>query len=225
MQIKTFQLSRSQDKLFVVSLEITNLSPTKIVNYKGWGAKELDLNGEDRASLKDDTDNDYKRCHFGLGSRIVGQVSENESIYPNKNINDLVVFEPPTDACKFVLLQLPASGFGGEGMLRIRIPRSMWDETIITRQRAKAQAEARRKAADERRQADEKKQKAAEQARWHTWKTADGKFSARAKFVKMAGNTVYLEKEDGRQIKISKDRLSKDDQKWIVNKGWNNPLE
>lgn len=232
VQIKDFGSSQSKDKLFIVSLAITNLSPTKIVDYKGWGARELDFSGEDRAGMKDDTDNSYKRVHFGLGSRIEGQVFGNESIYPNKTLNDIVIFEPPTDAAKFVLLELPASGFGGNGMLRIKIPRAMWDENMIAaaeaarlkeeHERAETQ---RQKEAEERRISEEKKKQAAEQARWHTWTSADGKFSVKAKFIRGVGNTIYLEKENGSEIKVNKEQLCEEDKKWIDHKSWNSSSE
>ena len=124
VQIKTFREGQSQDKLFVIRLEITNLSPSKIVNYKGWGTEAFSTHSE--ASLIDDVGNRYKKCHFGLGSRIIGQVAENESVYPHKNLTDIVVFEPPIDTCAFVILELPADSFGGEGKLRIKIPGGMW---------------------------------------------------------------------------------------------------
>lgn len=232
VQIKSFGSSQSKDKLFIVSLAITNLSPTKIVDYMGWGARELDFSGEDRAGMRDDTDNSYKRVHFGLGSRIEGQVFGNESIYPNKTLNDIVVFEPPTDAAKFVLLQLPASGFGGNGMLRIKIPRTMWDENMIAAAEAarlKAEhdrAEAQRqKEAEERRVVEEKRKQAVEQARWHTWTSADGKFSVKAKFIRGVGNTIYLEKENGSEIKVNKEQLCEEDKKWIDHKSWNSSSE
>jgi hypothetical protein len=238
VQIKDFGSSKSKDKLFIVSLAITNLNPTKIVNYKGWGARELDFSGEDRAALGDDADNSYKRVHFGLGSRIDGQVFGNESIYPNKTINDIVVFEPPTDAAKFVLLQLPASGFGGNGMLRIKIPRAMWDGNVITPAKAaQNKNEPRKKAAeeDERRAADAVdpslrepnpiKNQATEQSRWHTWTSADGKFTVEAKFVKSTAGVVHLEKQDSTTIKVPMEKLSDDDQHFIKNKGWEGSLK
>lgn len=116
----------SKNKLLVIALEIENLSPTKIADYKGWGTKLLDFSDQERASLTDDADNNYKRVHFGFGE-VQGQVTQNESIYPNKRIGDIVIFEPPTDSCQYVLLQLPASVFGGQGMFRIKIPRSSWE--------------------------------------------------------------------------------------------------
>ena len=48
------------------------------------------------------------------------------SLIPQKPLprwlGDLVVFEPPIDSCKCLILELPASAFGGEGMLRFKIP-------------------------------------------------------------------------------------------------------
>jgi hypothetical protein len=126
VELKSFDSGKSADKLLTVSLELTNNNPRKLINHKGWGAAATDFVGEGRASLKDDAGNEYKRCQFGIGTRVVGQVQGSESLYPNKALADLVVFEPPIDACKFLLLELPASAFGSEGVMRFKIPRSMW---------------------------------------------------------------------------------------------------
>jgi hypothetical protein len=234
----------SQDELLAISLEITNTSPTKKMDYKGWGAKQVDFNGAERASVQDDAGNVYKRIHFGFGSRIVGQVKDDgESIYPSKSISDVVVFEPPTETCKYLLLELPASGFGGDGMLRIKIPRSMI-VTAADREQKKLQAEAEAKAkhqkeeaeAEAKRREDEKQRLAAEakerdedaqrratrlkqeeEAKYHTWTSADGKHTTEAKFIKGISGIIYLEKRDGTVVKVPKDQLSSDDLKWMVN--------
>jgi len=80
----------------------------------------------------------------------------------------------------------------------------------------KAQAEAKAKAERTRQELAEKR----EAARWHTWTSADGAHTIRAKFVKAVGGTVHLEKKGGTIITIQRDKLSDDDWKWIINKGW-----
>lgn len=127
VEINSFGKSKSATKLFIISLEITNLSDKKIMDYKGLATKIYTSLSEDVASLKDDNDNNYKRVHFGLGSRIEGQVHGGESIYPQKTLSDVIIFEPPVDVAKFVLLEIPASVFGGKGVFRIKISRNMWE--------------------------------------------------------------------------------------------------
>jgi hypothetical protein len=75
-------------------------------------------------TLTDNFGNGYKQVNFGLGSRVDGQV-HSESIYPGKAISDLLVFEKPLDTAQYLLLELPAKNFGGQGRLRFKIPKSM----------------------------------------------------------------------------------------------------
>ena len=46
------------------------------------------------------------------------------SIYPQNEHRDLVVFELPVENIQWLRLELPASNFGGSGMLRFEIPMS-----------------------------------------------------------------------------------------------------
>jgi hypothetical protein len=124
--------AKSKEERLMISLELANSSTTKIMRYRGWGAQWSDFDGRDRASLKDDMGNSYKSVYFGAGAQVVGQVSDEASIYPQKSLTDVLVFEPPIE-CQYLVLALPASAVGGKGMFRLRIPRDMWatTETIL----------------------------------------------------------------------------------------------
>jgi hypothetical protein len=64
----------------------------------------------------------------------------------------------------------------------------------------------------------------AEAAKWRTWTTADGKYKAEAKFVKMAMGTLTLEKVDGTTIDIQFDRLCSEDQAFVRQRKWRIPV-
>jgi hypothetical protein len=89
------------------------------------------------------------------------------------------------------------------------------------REREKQRAEEQRQQAERRKEAEAKRKAEIEEAKWHTWTTADGKYTVEAKFLQGTGETVQLEKRDGAIIKIQKSKLCDDDQKWIRNRGWN----
>jgi hypothetical protein len=116
--------SRSKDNLLMVTLELRNTNPTKKVDYHTWSGADFSFD-RDFATLKDNFDNSYKRISFGLGSYPVGAVERSESIYPNKSVTDVLVFEVPLDTIEYLRLELPAENFGGTGMLRLQIPKSM----------------------------------------------------------------------------------------------------
>lgn len=113
----------SQDELLTITLQVSNLSSGKKLDFGTWRGGDFSFGG-DSASLTDDNDNTYKRINFGVSSTPVGGVSR-ESVYPGKSISDVLVFEVPVDAAKWLHLTLPADNFGGEGMLRFEIPATM----------------------------------------------------------------------------------------------------
>jgi hypothetical protein len=116
--------SRSKDNLLMVKLELLNTNPTKKVEYHSWSGKDISFD-RDFATLRDNFDNSYKRISFGLGSYPLGAVERSESIYPNKSVTDVLVFELPLDTMEYLRLELPAKNFGGTGMLRLQIPKAM----------------------------------------------------------------------------------------------------
>lgn len=111
----------SQDDFLVIRLDLLNINPTKKINYQTWSGKLISIS-RDFASLKDNFGNTYKRIEFGFGSYPVGSVERTESIYPNKSVSDILVFELPLDNAKYLDLELPATNYDSEGMIRFRIP-------------------------------------------------------------------------------------------------------
>lgn len=112
----------SKETLLTIDLEVTNLSETKKLDYRTWGARSTSFGS--RTALTDNFDNRYKVVDFGFGNDVVGAI-RSESVYPGKSVQDVLVFEEPIAKVEHLNLELPASQFGGEGMLRIRIPASM----------------------------------------------------------------------------------------------------
>ncbi len=113
--------ARSKDVLLAVSLELTNTNSTKKVEYRTWTGRDLSFDRE-YATLKDNFGNGYKRINFGFGATPVGAVERSESVYPNKAVGDLLVYEVPLDAAVHLDLELPAKNYGSEGVIRFRIP-------------------------------------------------------------------------------------------------------
>ncbi len=60
----------------------------------------------------------------------------------------------------------------------------------------------------------------AEDLRWRNWTSSDGKFSIYARFVRLTGELIYLQKEDGSEISVKANTVSPDDFKWIIKRGW-----
>jgi hypothetical protein len=200
----------AEEQLSIV-VEITNQSDSQKVHYETWQGKDFSL-GRDFASLKDNFGNHYKRITFGLGTKIVGNV-ESESIYPGKAITDRLVFELPIDTVEHLDLELPASNFDGEGVLRIRIPRKMFagpDPAELAKQEAERLAVEQAK-----RRADRERRAAEEEAKFRTWTAASGKSTIEAKLVSYLGGVALLERRDRRRVRVPLEKLSEADQKFV----------
>ena len=112
--------SQSASELLSFSFEVTNLSDTRKMNYQPWSGKLFQVD-RNFATLKDNFGNNYKRIDFGIGSHPTDAIEHNESLYPGKSLNDLLVFEVPIDNAEWLDLELPAKNFGSEGVFRFRI--------------------------------------------------------------------------------------------------------
>lgn len=115
--------TESNEDLLAITIEVSNLSVGKKIDFVTWRGERMSF---DRAfaSLTDDNENTYRRINFGVTTKIVGGV-DNESIYPGKALTDVLVFEKPVDAARWLHLELPAKNFKGEGVLRFEIQASM----------------------------------------------------------------------------------------------------
>jgi len=110
----------SENELLAITLELTNLSETKKIDYKTWAGEDVSFR-RDFATLIDEYENSYARVGFGFSAKLIGR-TESASIRPGERVTDVLVFETPIDAAEALRLELPARNFGGEGMLRIEIP-------------------------------------------------------------------------------------------------------
>lgn len=73
---------------------------------------------------------------------------------------------------------------------------------------------------EERKQPEQERRKAEETTKWRTWTAQDGVHTLEAKFVSSDAETIFLEKRDGTQIKVPKEKLSKTDLDWIKQQRW-----
>lgn len=92
----TKRTSKSKEKLLRLTVRVTNLSTTKKMNYRVF-----------RSGLTDDLKNVYKPtgfAHFGLFEDLVGKC-ERTSIYPEKSVQDILVFEVPVAKAKQLILR------------------------------------------------------------------------------------------------------------------------
>lgn len=214
--------TRSKEELLSVYLEVRNLSTSTKLTYKTWQGADFSFD-RDYARLTDNFGNSYKRIKFGFGTEIVGQV-RTDSIYPNKSIRDVLVFESPIENTEYLELELPADNFGGEGMLRIRIPREMYAglspeglaRQVAERQAARESERAAREAAGQAtRKAELQRLASLDEFKFRTWTSRKGGHTTEAKIISYANGVVTIENPDGKKIKVPVEKLSEEDGRYI----------
>jgi hypothetical protein len=108
----------SAEPLLSITLSAHNLHATRKLNYETW-SERMGLVGSP-AILRDDVGNRYRKISFDFGTDVVG-ANDGDSIYPGKSIVDVLVFEPPVAAAKYLDLELDGANVGQEGKVILRI--------------------------------------------------------------------------------------------------------
>jgi hypothetical protein len=73
---------------------------------------------------------------------------------------------------------------------------------------------------DDQKTPNAQKAAAIEEAKWRTWKTANGKYSVEAKFIKFASGMLTLEKKDGIRVDVKLDILTAEDREFVMKRKW-----
>ena len=109
---------RVQEECLLIRLSLHNGSSTKKIDYLKWD------NPTARPKLVDNLNNDYQLQTFSTGYLVEGQ-PPTRSIYPEKTVEDVLVFKPPVARAETLLLQLPAEIFREKGAGYFEIPIKM----------------------------------------------------------------------------------------------------
>jgi hypothetical protein len=108
----------TNDAYTAVTVRLTNSDPNRKVDYRPWSYGPNALRAA--PALTDQNGNSYKVVNVGIND-VVGQVGRSASLYPDKPITDLILFEPPLQSATALTLELPASAVGQEGKIRLRV--------------------------------------------------------------------------------------------------------
>lgn len=110
--------------VLVIFVTVFNGSDAKIIRHAGWGPAV--------AAASDEHGNEYKAVESawardresvkGPDGQVIDRV-----IHPGKEIVDQLMFELPIAEAKEIRFDLPADAFGGTGIIRFTLPRSMID--------------------------------------------------------------------------------------------------
>jgi hypothetical protein len=104
----------------VIRLRVTNAGITRALPYTGWAGEDM----PEAPLLRDNQGKSYHLKTFPTDRRVVGRALKS-SIPSGKSVEDVVVFEAPPSTVEWLRLELPAAAAGGDGRLRIEIPKRM----------------------------------------------------------------------------------------------------
>jgi hypothetical protein len=107
----------SKEKYLQITLRLNNVGVAQKLTYTSWA-------GANPATLRDQAGRVCRARTFAQGLEVVGHVPK-ATLAPGKFTDDVLVFEPPAAGVEYLRLELPAAAFGGNGALRLQIPRSM----------------------------------------------------------------------------------------------------
>jgi hypothetical protein len=116
------RVSETPEEYFLIRLRIKNNDINKKINYRSWMGDFANLSGV-TASLTDEHGNKYKFITTPSTFKIEG-TEGNGSIYPQKDIQDAVVFEQPVPTATKFFLTLSATGCDEKGEFLFEVPRT-----------------------------------------------------------------------------------------------------
>lgn len=119
---------KSKDDYLLVYLSVRNNNPHKKHDVRSWGHNIYygTTSNNEAITLVDNYDNTYDRS-FTQDTNNLKEGYISASLYPNKSIDDIAVFEIPVDGIEYLRLKLSVKWVDNkeEGFYRFQIPASM----------------------------------------------------------------------------------------------------
>lgn len=126
----TDTVSFSNEDYLLIRIRIKNNDPNRKIDYRSWANNLASLAGIE-AKLSDEFGNKYKYVRNPAAFKIQDTEGD-ESIYPQKEIRDAVVFETPVPNATKFFLTLSAKGCEETGEFLFEIPREVAGNTNST---------------------------------------------------------------------------------------------
>jgi len=109
--------TESAEPHLMVSFSVQNVHDRKILHFSGGNSF-----GPSQFRLTDDVDNSIRGINFGITNKVVGAMTRTADIPPGEAASHIEVFNIPPPKTQFLILTMDAKAFGGEGLVRFRIP-------------------------------------------------------------------------------------------------------
>jgi hypothetical protein len=117
------QKQTTQGKSLVIKVQAANNDIQRRIDYQSW-ADTAAGPSKHRVILRESTGRSLSQRTFAAGLNVSGQLRTG-LLMPGKWIDDVLVFELPSERFEYLRLTLPLSAFGQEGQAQWHIPRRM----------------------------------------------------------------------------------------------------
>lgn len=212
----------TRDWYLQCSLSVINKSSEKDLEFRGWGSNPSAA----AAFLKDDLGHQYKLADLGATSQFAGKI-KTASVSPGKGVVELLPFEAPRAKASSFTLTLKGKNVGEERDLVLQFSRAAIRDPFRGGMKATKGGKVNAGVQEDRNPStaapaaeEQRKQETLEKARWRVWTSADGKYKTEAKFLRAEAGKVVLQKNDGTEIVVAEEKLSKEDVDWAKSEKW-----
>lgn len=212
----------TRDWYLQCALTVINKSSEKDLEFRGWASNPSAA----AASLKDDLGHQYKLADLGATSQFAGKI-KTASVSPGKGVVELLPFEVPRARASSFTLTLKGKNVGEKRDLVLEFSRAAIRDplrggmTAAKGRKVLGGAQENRNPPPAAPAAEpEGKQESQEKARGRVWTSADGKYKTEARFVRAEAGKIVLQKNDGTEIVVAEEKLSKEDVDWVRSEKW-----
>lgn len=109
-----------EKEVLILKIKCSNITSNKKIEYNTWRGQGFSIR-KDTATLEDNNGNRYRLISYGSMDYPLGAIRFSESIYPGKDIEDILIFELPVNNCEHLFLTLPAKNIGAKEDIHLKL--------------------------------------------------------------------------------------------------------
>lgn len=107
----------TEEKYQRIEVILTHADENKLVHFRSWGS-----GFKSELTVRDDLGNRCAVIRTRFTQEVVGRPTGTVTIRAGQKVTDLIIVEKPVPKASFLLLDLPAKNFDGDGTLRLKVP-------------------------------------------------------------------------------------------------------
>lgn len=111
----------TKDRFLQIGLRVVNAGVARSFEFQGWSASSP---AGTAPRLTDSAGKSLSVKRFDPGWEPAAAGPDHKALFPGKQAEYVLVFDPPGKGAEYVRLELPGAAFGGENPVRLQIPAS-----------------------------------------------------------------------------------------------------